>query len=264
MQPHSISFDRAASFYDDTRGLPADVARRVGDCAADLLGAGARVLEIGVGTGRIAKPLLASGLRVTGIDLSLGMMRRLIETLPAGAPEPMLMQADATRIPLQDGVFDALVAVHVFHLIPAWQSALDEARRVLTSHGVILIGNNDSGEDTPYRRVRKQWEAFVAARGYAMDHPAANKVDFVKAAIIASGMHRDEREAVAAEWPTRHTVRRVIDDIENRIWSQTWQVPDELIPATVAEVSAWAEAEYGSLDHKFEVVNTFTWERYRS
>ena len=95
-----------------------------------------------------------------------------------------------------------------------------------------------------------------------MDHPAANKVGFVKAVISASGMSCDE--VIAAEWVTRHTVRRVIDDIENRIWSQTWQVPDELIPATVAEVSAWAEAEYGSLDHKFEVVNTFTWERYRS
>ena len=184
--------------------------------------------------------------------------------MPAGVSAPALLQADATRIPLCNGAFDAVVAVHVFHLIPVWQAALDEVRRVLTSGGVILMGNNSTGEDTPYRRVRKQWEAFVAARGYAMDHPAANKVDFVKAAIIASGMHRDEHEAVAAEWPTRHAVRRVIDDIENRIWSQTWQVPDELIPPTVAEVSAWARAEYGSLDHEFEVVNTFTWERYRS
>ena len=260
MQPSSISFDRAASFYDDTRGLPAEVAQQVGNCAAALIGAGGRVLEIGVGTGRIAKPLLASGLRVTGVDLSLGMMSRLLETLPAGLPAPSLAQADATRIPLRDGAVDAVVAVHVFHLIPNWQAALAEARRVLSPRGIILMGHNATGEDTPYRRVRKQWETFVAARGYAMDHPAANKVDYVKQAIMADGMRRDE--VMAATWATRHTVQRVIADIENRIWSQTWQVPEELFPPTVAEVRAWAQAEYGSIDHEFEVVNTFVWERF--
>jgi ubiquinone/menaquinone biosynthesis C-methylase UbiE len=249
MQPQSISFDRAATFYDDSRGLPSGVSQCVGDCAVKMLRLGANVLEIGVGTGRIAKPLLASGLCVTGIDLSLGMMTRLIEALPAGvfAPPPSLVQADATRIPLRTGAFDAIIAVHVFHLIHAWQAALDEALRMLKSHGAILMGHNSTGEDAPIRRIRRQWEAYVEARGVSMDHPASNKIDYVKTAMLAGGLRRDE--VVAAEWATRNTVRRVIDDIENRIWSQTWQVPEELFPPTVADLRAWAQVEYGSLDH---------------
>jgi len=261
MQPQSISFDRAACFYDDSRGLPADVAQRVGVSAAEILGSGSRVLEIGIGTGRIAKPLLASSLRVCGIDLSRAMMSRLIETLPLGAPIPQLAQADAAHVPLCTGVFDAVVAVHVFHLIPDWRSALDEVLRVLKPGGSVLIGHNATPDDSPNRRIRNQWEAFVEAHGARMDHPASDKVEFVKTALLGGGMRRTV--VIAAQWPARHTVRRVIDDIENRIWSQTWQVPDELFPPTVSELRAWALDEFGALDKTFNVSNTFTWELYR-
>lgn len=39
-------------------------------------------------------------------------------------------------------------------------------------------------------------------------------------------------------------------------------LPDDLFPPTVAELRAWALNAFGSLDHEFEVTNTFIWERY--
>lgn len=44
-----------------------------------LCGTG-RVLELGVGTGRLALPLLASGMTVVGVDASLAMLRRCPQT----------------------------------------------------------------------------------------------------------------------------------------------------------------------------------------
>jgi len=54
-------------------GPPTVVAERV----AGLAGPGGRVLELGVGTGRLALPLADQGLVVTGLDASASMLDRL-------------------------------------------------------------------------------------------------------------------------------------------------------------------------------------------
>ena len=127
----SISFDRAAGYYDQTRGFPPGIGDEVAAAAVDLIGPSARILEIGIGTGRIARPMLARGYSITGVDLSRNMMGRLLEAVPAGGASPALVEADATRLPLPPAVFDAVVSVHVFHLIAGWREALAEARRCL-------------------------------------------------------------------------------------------------------------------------------------
>ena len=85
----SVAFDRAAHYYDATRGLTAEAtARTVQILRAELYGR--KCLEIGVGTGRIGLPLFHAGVQMTGLDLSMPMMRKLVEkgrrrSLPTGA-----------------------------------------------------------------------------------------------------------------------------------------------------------------------------------
>ena len=82
------SFDRVAHCYDETRGLPDEVAREVGDGIAAILrevSDAPRVLECGIGTGRIAVPLAAAGVRVAGIDISAKMLSVLREKRGGGA-----------------------------------------------------------------------------------------------------------------------------------------------------------------------------------
>jgi SAM-dependent methyltransferase len=70
--------ERVAATYDDPADPmfdPAVVGPAV-DFLADLAGGG-RALELGVGTGRIALPLAARGVNVSGIDLSRAMVDRL-------------------------------------------------------------------------------------------------------------------------------------------------------------------------------------------
>ena len=64
-----------AAHYDDWLGSYAEVEATV-DFLAELAGGGA-TLELGIGTGRIALPLAARGIRVSGIDLSTAMVARL-------------------------------------------------------------------------------------------------------------------------------------------------------------------------------------------
>ncbi|MBI4883256.1 MAG: class I SAM-dependent methyltransferase [Actinobacteria bacterium] len=64
-----------ADVYDDWYRDISDVRTTVATLAA--LASGGRVLELGVGTGRLAVPLAAEGLEVHGIDSSPAMLQRL-------------------------------------------------------------------------------------------------------------------------------------------------------------------------------------------
>jgi ubiquinone/menaquinone biosynthesis C-methylase UbiE len=131
-------FDRAANYYDRTRGYPPGVTERVAEllCSAGALTPKSQVLEVGIGTGRIALPLAARVGRVVGIDRPRAMLRRLLQKNGAEATRPLL--ADTSALPFAGTCFDAVLAVHVFHLVPNWRQALAELKRVLLPGGVLL------------------------------------------------------------------------------------------------------------------------------
>jgi SAM-dependent methyltransferase len=68
--------ERVADRYDDEHRFLGDVAPQAA-LLAELAAPGNRVLELGVGTGRVALPLVERGLAVTGIDSSPAMLARL-------------------------------------------------------------------------------------------------------------------------------------------------------------------------------------------
>jgi SAM-dependent methyltransferase len=72
-----------AGVYDDVYGPDPDAVT----CLAQLAGGGP-VLELGVGTGRLALPLAATGLEVHGIDASEAMIERL-RAKPGGDAIPV-------------------------------------------------------------------------------------------------------------------------------------------------------------------------------
>jgi SAM-dependent methyltransferase len=67
--------DRIAPVYDDLYGRDAAFEAMIEFLTQ--LSAGGRVLELGIGTGRIALPLAARGVAVSGIDASPAMVDRL-------------------------------------------------------------------------------------------------------------------------------------------------------------------------------------------
>lgn len=67
--------ERIADVYDTLSQIPKDTDEAVG-FLAKLAGDG-RVLELGIGTGRIALPLRARGIRIEGLDASPAMVAQL-------------------------------------------------------------------------------------------------------------------------------------------------------------------------------------------
>jgi SAM-dependent methyltransferase len=119
--------DGFADIYDTWYADVTDVAATV-EMVHELAGARGRVLELGVGTGRIALPMADAGLRVTGIDVSDAMLARLSAADPARRVETV--RGDMVD-DLPTGPFDVAIATYntIFNL-------LDEQRQRACFHAV--------------------------------------------------------------------------------------------------------------------------------
>ncbi len=106
-EPVAASYDETSSDMFDPAVLEPTV-----DVLAELAGPDGSALELAVGTGRVALPLAARGVRVHGIDLSEAMLARLREKAGAEAVTTTLGDMTSTRV---DGSFD--VAYLVFNTV---------------------------------------------------------------------------------------------------------------------------------------------------
>jgi SAM-dependent methyltransferase len=131
--------DAFADVYDQWYGDVSDVAATVGLVTA-LAPAGGRVLELGVGTGRLAVPLANAGLEVWGVDASNAMLDRLRANDAAGRVTAVLGDMAG---PLPAGPFDiVLVAYNTFFNLVTEQAQRDCLRSVagvLSGDGSLLM-----------------------------------------------------------------------------------------------------------------------------
>ncbi len=257
------SFDQAAKNYEEARGFPPGVSDLVAEAARELLIGRRDVLEVGVGTGRITRPLLARGLRVMGLDLSRQMMARLAAALPAGTDRPALVQGAAEALPLAADSLDAVLSVHVLHLIPDWRACLREMRRVLRPAGALLLGYEWRPADSPGARLMEQWRALVQARGgalHAQAGPGTHDFGDIQAALLTDQPRFDE--VVVGDWTTTRTLARNLEAIEHRTWSSTWNLPAAFFEGCLAALRAWAVAEYGGLERELVTPHRFVWQRF--
>jgi SAM-dependent methyltransferase len=255
----SIAFDRAAGYYDQSRGLPDAVAEQVADRIDAAVGPGGRLLEVGVGTGRIALPLHRRGRRIVGVDLSRPMLDRYRDKAAAlGLPPPAVLRADATRLPFRDACVDAVLEVHVLHLVPAWREALAEARRVLAPGGVVLVGRGgrDHG-DGPRERVRRRFDELAVAAGGGGRTRVGVEDDAAKVeALAALGGTVEALEPVA--WEEDETYAQALEVVEGRMFSYQWRLPDEVWRTAATRLRAEVEAAHPDLDAPHRGRHTFT------
>ncbi len=117
-------FDRIADVYDETRrSLNEETVKGIEHMLTKHVCHS--ILEIGVGTGRVALPLIRSGYEVTGMDIS----RRMMEKASAKGMKSLLL-ADGRRAPFRRKSFDATLMAHVFHLLDNPLSVMREAATV--------------------------------------------------------------------------------------------------------------------------------------
>ena len=243
----SQSFDRAASIYDQTRLLPEPTATRGIQAILDITGPEALILDAGTGTGRISIPLLERGARLVGCDLSMKMLLRLQEKFSSA----QLAQADAVDLPFLANYFDALLTVHVMHLVGPWREALHEFRRVLKPSGVYLnIRTYEPVNLSTREQIREFWRNWVTARGIDVKHPGVQNREELLQELQIMGTNVMEVEVV--RYTHIYTLREELERYQTRVYSDMWKIPDDIFELSVQELHAWIVGDYGSLDQKLE------------
>ncbi|HVS99748.1 MAG TPA: class I SAM-dependent methyltransferase [Solirubrobacterales bacterium] len=171
------SFGAAAEVYERARpGYP--------DAAVDwLVPAGARtVLDLGAGTGKLTRALVARGLDVVAVE-PLAEMRT---TLAWALPEVRAQAGTAEAIPLEDSSVDAIAVAQAWHWVDP-ERATAEAARVLRPGGTLgLIWNR--------RDERIDW---VARLGEVMGSGGAELIEMEGVEI---GPPFGPTEAFVTDW----------------------------------------------------------------
>ena len=136
----SSFWDRVAWLYDlverSNRVVNAAAAAR----AAELVPAGARVLDCAAGTGEFSLTAAERAGSVLCTDLSLPMLERARKKAQKkGLTNISFAQRDITALPDRDGSFDAVIAANVLHLLPQPERAVRELWRVAAPRGRLIL-----------------------------------------------------------------------------------------------------------------------------
>lgn len=99
---------------------------------------GPLVLEVGVGTGKNVR-FYPSGARITGIDLSPGMLDRAQKRVGAMGLDVELTEMDVQELQFPDQSFDTVFATFVFCSVPNPILGLKELRRVCKPEGRLIL-----------------------------------------------------------------------------------------------------------------------------
>uniref|UniRef100_A0A7C2C4C4 Class I SAM-dependent methyltransferase n=1 Tax=Thermus islandicus TaxID=540988 RepID=A0A7C2C4C4_9DEIN len=254
----SSALTRVAYAYDRLRAYPPEVAGRIATGIANALqakGEEPTLLELGVGTGRIALPLIARGYRYIALDNNPAMLEVFRQKAAGVMRKVRLFLADARAIPLPAEEVHGVIVVHLWHLLPDWPRALAEALRVLKPGGALLEGW-DRVEAEAECRLQARWQALVAEEGFPVARGVhGRRLAEVEEALRRLGLRPRTREVVA--WREERTPREALEALGERLYSFTQGVPEEVHERAMARLAVWAEAEFGDLDRPFPVEKRF-------
>jgi demethylmenaquinone methyltransferase/2-methoxy-6-polyprenyl-1,4-benzoquinol methylase len=128
-------FDRIAPRYDRMNRLIScgqDVRWRRRVVAALELPPGARVLDVGCGTGDLGRELASAGHRPIGLDRSAGM-------LAAADRDHPLVRADGEALPVADASLDGIVSAFALRNVVDLEAVLRACARALRPGGRLSV-----------------------------------------------------------------------------------------------------------------------------
>ena len=185
------------------------------------LDSGKTVLDLGAGTGKFSRSLLATGAKVIAVEPVAAMLDQLVRQYP----EVEARSGPAEAIPLGDASVDAVVCGQSFHWF-ATPQALGEIHRVLKPGGALgLVWNvrdnnvewvaavtrimNRFQDDSPRFHTQK-WRTLFPAEGFSplrekrfqnwhTGHPETVIVDRILSVSYIAALPPDLQERVKAE-----------------------------------------------------------------
>jgi phosphatidylethanolamine/phosphatidyl-N-methylethanolamine N-methyltransferase len=187
-------YEAYARVYDRVFG-PVFQPSRVALAAAIDPRPGQSVLEVGVGTGLLL-PLYAGRCRITGIDLSPGMLDKARDRVAdLDLPDVTLEVMDAGAMSFADDSFDVAVAAYVVTAVPDHRAVMREMVRVVRPGGRILLLNHFVNGSPVLAACERAISPLCVRAGFRTDLSVAQVLDGLPLAKL-----RDQRVKPLGMW----------------------------------------------------------------
>jgi SAM-dependent methyltransferase len=254
-----IDFSANAAIYDRRHGTTAsdDGLHRLGRAAG--MQKGARVLDIGAGTGRVAIPLAVHGYRVAAIEPAPGMLAQLRAKDVDG--RVLAIVGEGARLPFRTGLFDVAVIARLLYLTNDWRTILSEARRVLADGGVLLHEWGNGEADEAWVRIREEGRRLFEQAGVpAPFHPGVRSEAEVDAQLAA--FQRVREATIDLEPGPAITLREFLRRLTAGELSYVWNVPEHVRADCLPRLCRWSEETF-DLDVSIPMPRRLRWTIYR-
>lgn len=186
------SYDSQAVEYDRRWSTYVARSTELTLSALPVLAPGARILDVGCGTGHLLAALRAQSERssLTGVDVSEGMLAAAAERLGDHAA---LRRASAERLPFADSAFDAVLTASSLHYWPNPECGLAEIGRILAVGGVLVVTD----------WCRESWRMRLMDRYLQIRDPAHHRAltrDELAALAVGAGFHIEDHRRHQMDW----------------------------------------------------------------
>jgi phosphatidylethanolamine/phosphatidyl-N-methylethanolamine N-methyltransferase len=161
-------YEKLAVVYDLTFG-PTLHPGRIQAIHRMSVARGARILEVGVGTG-INATLYPADCEVVGIDFSASMLEKARERLlRKGIRNMRLLQMDAADLRFPDDTFDIVYAPYLISVVPDPIRVASEMRRVCRPGGQIIFLNHFRSSNPLLSRAERLISPLTVHIGFKAD-----------------------------------------------------------------------------------------------
>jgi len=229
----SARFDRISDVYDETREPLSEEAL---DRVAEIFRRDGikRIIEAGVGTGRVAIPLQKRGFDIAGLDLSAGMLSK---ARSKGADN--LVRGDANNPPFRNRAFDAALLAHVLHLVEDPFMTFERLSACAKNEVVVLLARPlRNRESTPVEREEIFKVFREAASELGIDGEkrwAARRERFVKQYEFLD-RHPPSETITVQEVDGTRTLREYLSWYEKRAFGFADDFPEDELSRVIERV----------------------------
>lgn len=201
-------------------------------------GAPFRVLEVGVGTGRlwnVNAERVPGTWQLTLLDRSAGMVAEARTMLRTTGLSGEALEADAAALPFDGATFDLAFANHMLYHVPDIARAVAELRRVLKPGATLFAATNGAEHMRPLREALQELQAL--APELRIDAGERLRFDLETGATWLQGAF-DEVERVDASDDL------LVPEVEPLMayLGSTIHLPDPMPPDLAARVKRWDRA----------------------
>jgi SAM-dependent methyltransferase len=190
IQPVQKQFGRTAAAYVESpnHAKGEDLDRTVALAAEH---GGERVVDVGTGVGHMLRRVAPSFRAAIGVDATREMLEAGVGVLAkAGVTNAVLVQADATALPIASGSADVVTSRLAAHHFADAAGAFREIARILRPGGLFVLVDNYAPDDAELERFINEVET-LRDPSHIRNHTVAGWSDLLKQAGLRTTVDSD-------------------------------------------------------------------------